>query len=446
MSDEFSRVYERGVVMATGMRLAAGAAALLVTWGELGCGPVWATTLGVQGSRFILDERPTFLYGLSYYGALGASDETIRRDLDDLKKHGFNWIRVWATWAAFDHNVSAVDADGNRREAFLKKLEGLVAECDRRGVVVDVTLSRGNGIVGPPRLQSLEAHRRAVETLVTALKPYQNWYLDLANERNRKNEAFLSVADLKVLRELARKLDPHRLVTASHAGDMSREDLREYLLTVRVDFLSPHRPRNAQSPHQTAEKSKEYLGWMKDLGRVVPLHYQEPFRRDFGKWQPGAEDFVTDLKGARAGGAAGWCLHNGDNRPAKDGQPRRSFDLRAQRLFEQLDAEETRALPLLARVVAEARPAHPNPSPREGEGQAVRGVTAGPVRVHPANPRYFTDGTKTPDGSWRAVYLTGSHTWPNLISMGGMIPRHRSTSRRSLTSWSAGAAVSSGRG
>jgi Zinc carboxypeptidase len=39
---------------------------------------------------------------------------------------------------------------------------------------------------------------------------------------------------------------------------------------------------------------------------------------------------------------------------------------------------------------------------------------AGPLRVHPTNPRYFTDGTKSSDGSLRAVYLTGSHTWGNL--------------------------------
>jgi len=38
----------------------------------------------------------------------------------------------------------------------------------------------------------------------------------------------------------------------------------------------------------------------------------------------------------------------------------------------------------------------------------------GPLRVHPENPRYFTDGTKAPDGSLKAVYLTGSHHWDNL--------------------------------
>jgi hypothetical protein len=37
-----------------------------------------------------------------------------------------------------------------------------------------------------------------------------------------------------------------------------------------------------------------------------------------------------------------------------------------------------------------------------------------PLRVHPQNPRYFTDGAKMHDGSLKAVYLTGSHHWNNL--------------------------------
>jgi hypothetical protein len=45
-------------------------------------------------------------------------------------------------------------------------------------------------------------------------------------------------------------------------------------------------------------------------------------------------------------------------------------------------------------------------------GQAERPASRGPLRVHPTNPRYFTD-----DGQ-RAVYLTGSHTWCNFQDMG----------------------------
>ena len=50
------------------------------------------------------------------------------------------------------------------------------------------------------------------------------------------------------------------------------------------------------------------------------------------------------------------------------------------------------------------------------------GEARGPLRIHPENPRYFTDGTKTADGSWRAVYLTGAHTWNNLVDMGRSDP------------------------
>jgi hypothetical protein len=41
-----------------------------------------------------------------------------------------------------------------------------------------------------------------------------------------------------------------------------------------------------------------------------------------------------------------------------------------------------------------------------------RHLALGPLTVHPLNPRYFTDG------SGRAVYLTGSHTWHNFHDIG----------------------------
>jgi hypothetical protein len=305
-----------------------------------------ATRLGIEGSQFTVNGRPTFLLGLSYYGALGAPEAFLRQDLEEMPRYGVNWIRVWATWAAFGEDVSAVDQEGRPREPFLTKLQALVAECDRRGLVVDVTLSRGD------RLPTLEAHRRAVETLVTALRPYRNWYLDLANERNIQDSRFVSFEELRQLRERVRQLDPHRLVTASHGGDLGREELRDYLETVGVDFVCPHRPRHADSPRETEARSREYRAWMEELGRVVPLHYQEPFRRDYGPWQPQAEDFLTDARGARQGGAAGWCLHNGDPKGHPEGQPRRSFDLRAKRLMEQLDAVERQVLAALATVIA----------------------------------------------------------------------------------------------
>lgn len=304
------------------------------------------TILAIDGAGFVVNGKPTFLLGVSYYGGLGAGEDALGRDLDEMQKHGFNWLRVWATWAAFGGDLSAVEpATGEPRQPYLDAIKRLVAECDRRGMLVDVTLSRGNGGMGPPRLATHEAHRRAVETLVEALKPLRNWYLDLSNERNIGDSRHTSMDELQKLREAVRRLDAGRLVTASHGGDIGRDELRDYLFKAQFDFITPHRPRNAESPRQTEAKTREYLAAMSELGRVAPVHYQEPFRRGYDAgWQPSADDFLTDLAQARAGGAAGWCLHNGDERGAKDGRPRRSFDLRQQPLFEQLDAVELKIL------------------------------------------------------------------------------------------------------
>ena len=86
---------------------------------------------------------------------------------------------------------------------------------------------------------------------------------------------------------------------------------------------------------------------MRQIGRIVPLHYQEPFPRGYTKWQPGVEDFLTDLRRAKTGGAAGWCFHNTAQREGAQHRPRRSFDLRELRLFDQLDDEERKVLSVL---------------------------------------------------------------------------------------------------
>lgn len=300
-----------------------------------------AAEIGVQGTQFTIDGKPTFLLGCSYYGGLGASDETLRSDLDALKQHGFNWVRVWATWAAYGGDVSAVDRlSGEPRPPYIDRLKHLIDECDRRGIIVNVTLSRGNGGTGPNKLQGLGPHRRAVESILVAVGEKKNWYIDLSNERNIGDDRFTSFEDLVELCAAAKQRDPRRLVTASHAGDPERGDVEKYLKRVKVDFLSVHRPRGAESPRQTAGRTKQLAAWAKEIGRVVPVHYDEPFRRGYPGWEPTAEDFHTDLRAARTSRAAGWCFHNGGQRDKPDERPRRSFDLRDKTLMEQLDPEE----------------------------------------------------------------------------------------------------------
>ncbi|HOW70063.1 MAG TPA: hypothetical protein PKY77_05625 [Phycisphaerae bacterium] len=315
------------------------------------------TELGVKDTQFTLNGQPVFLLGISYYGGLDASDETVHRDLVRLRESGFNWIRVWATWHSGENNASAVDAEGKAREPYMARLKALVAKYDRAGLVVDVTLAPQQASPDgrkPGYLATFDAHRRAVQTITATLRPHRNWYLDLANERNIRDPRYVSFDDLVKLRAAARQADPALLVTASQGGDIDERELREYLLKVKVDFICPHRPRDAASPASTEETTRRYLARMRALGRVVPVNYQEPFRRGYADWQPRAEDFLADAQGARRGGAAAWCLHNGSQR--QGGEPFRSFDLRKKALFEQLDEQERRAIEWLKAQVSSTRP------------------------------------------------------------------------------------------
>jgi hypothetical protein len=306
------------------------------------------TILAIKGTQFTLDGQPAFLLGFSYYGGLGAPEEFVRQDLADFHARGFNWLRVWATWAAFGEDVSAVTAEGKSREPYLGRLKSLLAQCDKLGMAVDITLSRGR------QLPDTKAHRAAVETLVAELKPWRNWYLDLGNEHDVNDARYVTVDELKDLRAKVRALDPERCVTASFGGhDLTKDDVRMAIKTAELDFLAPHRPRSAGSPRETEAVTRQALDYANLLGRGLPVLYQEPFRRGYTVWQPTAADFLADLRGAAAGGAAGWCFHNGQQGSAPDKQPRRSFDLHSKRLLEQLDGEERKAVDGAKAVLAE---------------------------------------------------------------------------------------------
>ena len=214
-------------------------------------------------------------------------------------------MRVWATWSYGDTDVSAVDAKGGPREPYMQRLVRLVDECGKRGMIVDVTLSRGQWATGSG-LPDSAAHEAAVRSVIKALEGRNNWYLDLANERDVRDKRFVSVGEIRQLRELARQLKPTLPVTASFGGhDLGEEYVRDALIEARLDFVAPHRPRHAGSPAETEAQTRLCLAAMQRIGRVAPVHYQEPFRRGYGDWQPRAKDFLDDLRGAVLGGAAG---------------------------------------------------------------------------------------------------------------------------------------------
>ena len=224
--------------------------------------PSLSTVLGVRDTRFTLNGEPVFLLGISDYGALGAPEDVLRRDLDDLQRHGFNWLRVWATWSAFDRDVSAVDAEGRARAPYLDRLKWLVAECDRRGLVVDVTLTRRDGATdgaicrlrgasgGPSRPWSPRSRSTATGT--------STWRTSTTSATHASSPTPSS------RRSASRSGGSTRIGWSrppSAATTSTRRDLKEAVVTIGLDFVCPHRPRNPESPGQTEART-----------RAVPRH------------------------------------------------------------------------------------------------------------------------------------------------------------------------------
>ena len=284
-----------------------------------------AATLGVSsdGRFFTLDAVPTYLSGVSYYGAGSISTPAFRSaDLDDMVVGGFNWIRVWASWSYAGLDVSALNPDGSVRQPYMDQLLALVAEADARGIVVDVTISRGAGAPNPST--QLE-HLAWVQTLATELVGAGNVYIDVANERDVGDARYVSLPEVGELCDAIRAIDPERLCTASGGAD-SAAALAPYFADGHVDFVTPHLCRGQGCAAQTVGTVDDYVSWMAQIGRRAPIHLQEPFRLGYStQYQPTVEDFFRDATGARVAEAAGWCLHNGDNKSAADLRPFRSF-------------------------------------------------------------------------------------------------------------------------
>jgi len=72
----------------------------------------------------------------------------MRRDLINLRACGFNWLRAWATWGAYDTNVPAVTAEGAAAGAASHPVEMAVAGWWRRWR--DADCACGRAAVGSP--------------------------------------------------------------------------------------------------------------------------------------------------------------------------------------------------------------------------------------------------------------------------------------------------------
>ena len=358
--------------------------------------------LGILGDRFTIGGQPTFLLGVSYFDAQGWS----HADLDALHARRFNLIRIFLDWSilAIKDGVPSplaprgfLNPDGSLKND--ESLLNLIRSCATRGIMVDVTILTAIYDAANPTSKTLNVRSRenAIRNVVRLLKHEPNVLFDVCNEHDvawNGKTTTLTHADVAALIRVALAEHPDAIVTVSSGGDHlpNAQNVRAEL-DAGAMLIAPHFQRTPDWFDRTDDRIKAVKEEIKAAGRKVPVYLQEEQRCGWTKLSPPKSEFLQAAREAVSAGAAGWVFHT-----------HAGFDLRSSNFLANLDSVEREILDSLGAEVFGAAPPLPGKS--------------GPLRVHPTNPRYFSDGTKNPDGSQRAVYLTGSHTWNNRLDIG----------------------------
>jgi hypothetical protein len=206
------------------------------------CVPLAAHEITVSGTRFLLDGKPFPYTGISFFNAIynpefNRSSEDRVRWLRKFQKYGVNVLRVWSQW---DNKRGFVNScadcslyfpDGKLRAENVARLKQILAEADREGMAVELTLFSQESWHDGVKLGREEADR-AVAALTRELVPFRNVTFQVWNEFSDR------VLDhVKTIRSV----DPRRLVTNSPggAGVLTGDPAQPPAL----DYLTPHTSR-----------------------------------------------------------------------------------------------------------------------------------------------------------------------------------------------------------
>lgn len=271
-------------------------------------------TLTVSGTSLLVDGQPSFLLGVSLFGALDVAAPP-DRDLDTLKTWGVRIVRVWAHW-----HVPIYQADGDLSPAGRGRLLQLAEHVGARGMILELVLLRPGQLPGQPYavFASEAARVRAVESVTRAMQPYRHLLFDLYNEHDHPDGP-ISHAALRTLRDRVKAIDSSRVVTVSSTeghlidgGRANRTNLEQEAGTgataVGVDIVSPHFPRGDDWAAATGTRVAAIRSTLDAIGRPLPIHLNEERRADDRRPVP-ADTYRQAYGAARQAGAAGWIFH-----------------------------------------------------------------------------------------------------------------------------------------
>ena len=207
-----------------------------------------AAELSIQGTRFLLDEKPFSYVGVSFFNAIynpnfNASTEARKRWLQKFRDHGITVLRVWCQWdsergfADTSPSSTLYHRDGSLRNEHVQTLKEILRDADSLGICVEIALfshesfSEGIHIAEP-------ADDNAVTALARALMPFRNAAFQIWNE-------YCDSSVLPLVRKIE-SLDPKRLVTNSpgFSGVFGSDEENAAL-----DYLTPHTTRQGKERH-----------------------------------------------------------------------------------------------------------------------------------------------------------------------------------------------------
>lgn len=280
--------------------------------------PAAGPNLGVSGATLQLDGRAAFLLGASLFDALGPTPPR-DQDLDALKSWGVTIVRAWAHW-----HEPIYGADGALTAQGGARLLALSTRLSSRGLVLELVLLRPGQLPGQPYalFASPEARLRAVDAITTALRDSRQVMFDLYNEHDHPDGP-VSHAELRVMRDRVKAIDPQRVVTVSSTGnhlitpdgrigaDEARnlaEEAGTVAPAVAADVLAVHFPRTDDWAASTAARVGAVRTALERLGRNLPIYLNEERRADADSPVP-PDVYQRAVAGARQAGAAGWLFH-----------------------------------------------------------------------------------------------------------------------------------------
>lgn len=277
---------------------------------------------------FTLDGRPQFLFIVSYFDGLDASDQNRDADLTyfktTVKADGVRIFPDWWTWcppsAGGGCSAPPTTCGGDGRFCTLMngygqlnvyrldRLKAFVDAAYQRGLIVDLSWSRD--VVRPNGTPiSSQAYRDSLTAVASELRDRDYLLFDVQNEWNVVN-AYEGFGDswetMRSYADAVRSGDPHRIVVASYAGsDLAGAHVAAQ--QVNLDAFAYHDPRDPGPPWQwhvrTTTVANDAIG---GSPRPLPLYLQEPERWNH---DPTPEHYREAITRAKARGAAAWVFH-----------------------------------------------------------------------------------------------------------------------------------------